>query len=264
MDIKIAENINVLGAFCGKRDVAQLTRKCLFEKYGFEQADVMVLFGGSILAGGDVLANAIAQKVAKKFLIVGGIGHTTETLQKRVQQEYPAIETDGLSEAQVFQQYLATVYGCKADFLETESTNCGNNITNLLALLKENHLSFHSIILCQDATMQNRMDAGMRKYASAGTVIINYASYCATVVNEAETGLSFTESIHGMWDMARYINLLMGEIPRLTDNENGYGPKGKQYIAHVTIPTSVNIAFESLKSIYGDQVREANPLYASK
>ena len=55
----------------------------------------------------------------------------------------------------------------------------------------------------------------------------------------------------------------MGEIPRLTDNATGYGPKGKNYIAHVEIPTEVRIVFEVLKQDYADLIRLANPLYAS-
>lgn len=46
---KIAENLNILGQFCGKRDVEELNQKNLHEKYGIEKVDVMVLFGGSIL-----------------------------------------------------------------------------------------------------------------------------------------------------------------------------------------------------------------------
>ena len=53
-------------------------------------------------------------------------------------------------------------------------------------------------------------------------------------------------------------------IPRLTDDENGYGPNGKNFIAHVDIPETVKIAFEELKFVYGDKTREANPLYSSK
>ena len=51
----IADNINTLGAFCGKRDIPELTPQHLYAAYGIEKADVMVLFGGSILCGGDVL-----------------------------------------------------------------------------------------------------------------------------------------------------------------------------------------------------------------
>ncbi|MEC1526056.1 hypothetical protein P9D43_29115 [Neobacillus niacini] len=70
--------------------------------------------------------------------------------------------------------------------------------------------------------------------------------------------------IWGMWDIKMYIFLLMGEIPRLLDDENGYGPNGKNYIAHVDIPVNVLKAFEELKVEYADLVRAANPLYASK
>lgn len=58
MNEKIAEAINILGFFCGKRDITELSTKCLKDKYGIEQVDVMVLFGGSILCGGDILAQA--------------------------------------------------------------------------------------------------------------------------------------------------------------------------------------------------------------
>ena len=42
-----------------------------------------------------------------------------------------------------------------------------------------------------------------------------------------------------MWDMERYVSLLMGETPRLTDDAAGYGPHGAGYIAHVDIPEEV-------------------------
>ena len=39
----------------------------LKNKYQLEQADVMVLFGGSIMCGGDVLATAMKNNVAKNM-----------------------------------------------------------------------------------------------------------------------------------------------------------------------------------------------------
>ena len=168
-----------------------------------------------------------------------------------------------MSEAEIFQKYIKHVYGCKADYLETKSTNCGNNITYLLDLLKENNISFKSIILSQDASMQRRMAAGLKKYVNNDVTIINYATYCASVISCGEE-LCYTENIHGMWMIERYVNLLMGEIPRLSDDTNGYGPNGKNYIAHVDIPEHVKIAFAELKMVFGSETREANPLYASK
>lgn len=260
---RIAEGINVLGKFCGMRDVEALTREGLRERYGFDRADVMVLFGGSILCGADVLAQAMEEGIARTYIIVGGEGHTTETLRQKVREECPQIVAEGRSEAEVFQQYLGAAYGKKADYLETESTNCGNNITYLLALLQRHAVACKSIILCQDASMQRRMDAGLRKYAPEDMKIINFAAYRAEVTSDAGR-LTYATQIHGMWEPDRYVNLLMGEIPRLTDGPEGYGPKGKGFIAHVDIPEEVTGAFEELKQIYKDAVREANPLYASK
>lgn len=168
-----------------------------------------------------------------------------------------------MPKAEVFNRYLDVKYGLKADYVETRSTNCGNNITYLIELLKQYGIVYRSIILCQDATMQRRMEAGMRKYSSDDVKIINFAAYKAEVTIR-NGQLAYIENIHGMWDTDRYVNLLMGEIPRLTDDADGYGPKGKDFIAHVEIPEEVQTAFEELKRIYGEDIREANPLFASQ
>lgn len=262
MPENIAKAINILGEFCGMRDVPELTSEHLARKFGIAQADVMVLFGGSILCGGDVLAQAMRNGVARKYVIVGGEGHTTEALRRKVHAAFPEIETTGLPEAQVFVKYLKFQHDLEPDFLECNSTNCGNNITYLLKLLADRHVPHASIIICQDASMQRRMDAGLRKYAARGTQIINYAAYAARVKAEAAS-LAYVHEIHGMWEMDRYISLLLGEIPRLTDDANGYGPKGKDFIAHVDIPPEVRAAFLELCGRYAGLVRKANPLYAS-
>ena len=76
--------------------------------------------------------------------------------------------------------------------------------------------------------------------------------------------LAYSSNIVGMWEMDRYVELLLGEIPRLSDRAEGYGPNGKNYIAHVDIPDEVQRAFETLVKSSGVNVREANPLYATK
>ena len=65
-----ADAINVLGQFCGMRDVERLDSAALLAKYSIPQADVFVLFGGSILEGGDLLAQAIKDRIAKVYVIV--------------------------------------------------------------------------------------------------------------------------------------------------------------------------------------------------
>ena len=75
-----ADAINILGQFCGMRDVECLNTKALMAKYSIPQADVFVLFGGSILEGGDLLAQAIKDRIAKVYVIVGK-EYTTSTLR---------------------------------------------------------------------------------------------------------------------------------------------------------------------------------------
>ncbi|MBR4465283.1 YdcF family protein [bacterium] len=232
----ISDAINTLSAFLGRRDIPKLTKEALRSAYGFSQADVMVLFGGSIIAGGDVLAQAIKNNIAKTYVIVGGVGHTTQALRDTVQKLYPDIPTEGKPEAEIFQAYLQYRYSLKADYLETKSTHCGNNITNLLKLLESNAVPCENIILCQDATMQLRMCATLRKYRPDFR-IINFASYRAQIT---------PDSIPGMWPIDRFVSLLLGEIKRLADTPEGYGPNGKNFLAHVDIPKKVEEACEDL------------------
>lgn len=254
---KSADCINILSRFCGRRDLPGVNPADLQKNFGIEQADVMVLFGGSIMCGGDVLASAMQAGAAKTYMIAGGEGHTTETLRHNMSSA--GIKTEGLKEAEIFAAYLKERYGLIPDLLECASTNCGNNVTYCLDLIK--NIPHGSIIVVQDATMQLRMDAGFRKHTNGKTRIINYAAYEATVVFDG-SALTYADSIRGMWDMERYISLLLGEIPRLRDDENGYGPKGKGFIAHTGIPPEVEEAYHYLKE--DRQARGANPVYASK
>jgi uncharacterized SAM-binding protein YcdF (DUF218 family) len=256
-----AQAVNILGEFCGPRDIPRLEKKALLARYGIEKADVFVLFGGAVLAGGDVLAEAVEADIARYYIIVGGEGHTTQTLRKKMQEALPGQRTEGLPEAVLFDRYLRMCTGRSADFLETRSTNCGNNITNLLSLLKEEGIECSSMILSQDASMQRRMAAGLAKYRSDITAI-NYAA-CRPVMEEKDGELVYKTEIRGMWEPMRYISLLLGEIERLSDTESGYGPRGKGFIAHVDIPDRVLEAFELLKGAFPDLARKADPRYGS-
>ena len=110
--------------------------------------------------------------------------------------------------------------------------------------------------------MQLSLSAVLRKYRPELT-IINYAAYQVHVL-EKDGQLAYDKEIPGMWPMDRYISLLMGEIPRLRDNKDGYGPLGKDYIAHVDLPAAVEEAFARLRKEYGGSVRQANPAYKSE
>lgn len=254
-------DLNVLARFLGQRDLPRLSRDGVAAASA--QVDVAVLFGGSILAGGEVLADAMRADVARAYIIVGGAGHTTETLRERARAVWPRIDVSpGATEAEIFDAYLREYHGLAADLLETRSTNCGNNITYLLELLESKGVAAESFLLMQDATMMRRMVAGLRLHRPDAAVLA-YATYAARVVADSG-GLSYEDEPLGMWDIERYRTLLMGEVPRLRDDASGYGPKGAGWIAHVDIPCDVEDAFARLRAAHPEAVRVANSAYASR
>ena len=264
MKSSIASDINLLAKFCGKKDIETLTPSSLKKTYGIEKVDVLVLFGGSILSGGDLFAKAIQNKIASQYVIVGGYGHTSAALFSQMETEIPGMSKNVSSEAELFNRYILEKYQIQADFLETQSTNCGNNVTFLLALLKQQNISIESILMIQDAAMQQRMDATLRKYAlNSNLIIINYPAYEAEITIKNDN-LVYSKNILGMWSIERYIQLLMGEIPRLRNDRDGYGPNGKDFIAPIEIPLEVLTAYDRLKIVFPDMNRTANPLYATK
>ncbi|EIY0006856.1 YdcF family protein, partial [Salmonella enterica] len=58
----------------------------------------------------------------------------------------------------------------------------------------------------------------------------------------------FTDAKEGIWTVARYLSLIAGELPRLRDDETGYGPRGKDFIIHVDIPRDVETAWQVLQA----------------
>jgi hypothetical protein len=49
------------------------------------------------------------------------------------------------------------------------------------------------------------------------------------------------------WDFQRFVSLVLGEIRRLHDDENGYGPRGANYIEHVDVPAEVLAAYRRVR-----------------
>jgi hypothetical protein len=41
----------------------------------------------------------------------------------------------------------------------------------------------------------------------------------------------------------------MGEIPRLRDDKDGYGPQGRGFIAHVDVPGHIEAAWSRLQVV---------------
>ncbi len=241
---RTVDSINTLVRFCARRDVPALTREAVESAAG-AIADVAILFGGTILTGADVFADAMREKVACHYMIVGGQGHTTDTLRCSLRELMGWDDVESSSESALFDRYLRERYGLTVDLLEQNSTNCGSNARNAVALLRARRLANDRLILVQDATMQQRMDAAFRLYMNPATQLVNYASH-QTTVTLTDGLLTYASPPAGIWPIDRYVSMLMGEVPRLTDNAGGYGPAGRGYIAHVDVPPEVRRAFRYL------------------
>lgn len=142
--------------------------------------------------------------------------------------------------------------------LETESTNCGENAQFALQAIVKHGLTIERIILVQDATMQRRSAASFaRVWQDAGRDlrIANYPTFTPVVsVHDGKLSFASDEGNAG-WPIERFISLLLGEIPRLRDDERGYGPRGRGFIVHVAVPDEVLGAQERLATAFPDLMR---------
>ena len=255
----LVAEINTLVDFCARRDVPVLSRDAAEQAAG-GRIDVAILFGGSILAGGDVFARAVTDGVAERYLIVGGQGHSTGALREAMRHHLGWDDISGRTEASLFDRYLRERHGIATDLLEHDSTNCGSNVRNALALLDARNVPRRRIVLIQDGTMQRRMDAGFRLFAPDAR-IVNYAAH-RTPIELIDGELGFRTPPLGMWAPGRYVSMLMGEIPRLTDDHNGYGPAGRGFIAHVDVPVEVGRAYRAIADAGVGTARAADPRWA--
>ncbi|WP_249998980.1 YdcF family protein [Actinoplanes sp. M2I2] len=232
----VVEHINTLVDFCALRDADALTR----------EVDVAILFGGSILAGGDVFARVVASGRARRSMIVGGQGHSSDVLREAARRSLGWDDAGELSEAALFERYLLQRYDLSVDRLEHESTNCGSNVRNSLAVLAAAGFPHERVLIIQDGSMQRRMDAGFRLLAPE-VEVVNFAAH-RTHLELVDGELGYLSPPAGMWPPDRYLSLLMGEIPRLTDGPEGYGPSGRGFIAHVDVPAEVSRAWSALRA----------------
>lgn len=193
------------------------------------RVDLMLLFGGSMPTTWQVAAEAVHAGEVGRLMLVGGRGHTTDALFAALGHD-PA-EAAALTEAEVMATWLREAHGITDVVLETASTNCGNNVTLAEHVAAEHGLRPRTVALVQDPTMQRRMDARFRRaWSLGGAVAVNRPG------PDSRTA----------WPWHRWVALVMGEVPRLRDDEAGYGPRGRGFIAHVDVPAEVQAAYDAL------------------
>jgi len=196
--------------------------------------DLICLAGNGVLACVDHAAS-LARQHGGLLLITGGIGHSTQPLMVALAARLNCAPSTlaGLSEAELVARLIAADALVSPDqiILETRSTNTGENATFARDTLDELGLTPHHIELIQDPLLQRRTEATFRHvWQDTQTRFFSSPPFVPRL-GDTQTAESWTEE--------RYLSLLLGEIPRLHDNAEGYGPKGAGFIGHVEIPQDI-------------------------
>ena len=200
-----------------------------------DRVDVMLLFGGSLPDAWDAAATAVHAGSVGTLVLVGGEGHTTDVLRDLLGDD------SGSAEADLMAAYLRREHGIEDALLERRSSNCGENVVLARDLVSAAGLAPASVALVQDPTMQRRMDAVFRLVWPD-----------AVAVNRPGPRRG-----RFAWPHERWLALLMGEVPRLRDDTDGYGPRGRGFQAHVDVPREVEAAYAALLAGHPDWGRPA-------
>lgn len=266
-----ASDINLIARFLAHEQIQDLSQAV--------PTDCIVLCGSAILHCTESVFSVLEKNpnLARTLVICGGIGHSTKHLYSAVAQNprYAALlpEIRHLPESRVLNTIFERFYdrasiaraGCTI-LIEDQSTNCGANAMETRKILEAHSVPTPaSCIIVQDPTMSRRTLAAFRKTYGDISPPPTFMA-CPTFVPEVEMlegkfGYVTARGLDsgGLWEMGRFCDLVVGEIPRLRDDPQGYGPKGKGFIVHVEIPGEVEEAWTRLASgMAGGRVRLAS------
>lgn len=254
--VQDALDFNTLAEFLARRDVPCLDAAALQKILGAPQAEMVLLFGGSLPEGCRLAGQLWQAGLARKVMTIGGVGHTTAAFLERFESALPAGHS--ATEGECMKEYLQSAFGIPDEDLlvENASTNCGENVRFALRILQEQDALPATAIVLHDSTMQRRIGATLDRWWPKDTThFVHFAAYRARL-EAGENGLTFAPNrIWGLWQPEHYMSLLLSEIPRLRDDEQGYGPNGRDFIAHVDVPEEVEAAWQRLARRYDHLLR---------
>lgn len=213
--------------------------------------ELIILAGNAVIPTIDA-ACQLAANSELPLLITGGIGHSTTFLYAAIAKHprYNVIPTTGRAEAAIISDIATQFWKVPAEkvLVEEKSSNCGENARFTFDLMQTLQITPASAIIIQDPTMQRRTLATFERVWQDETHQPRWRSWpgIVPVLVSHETGTTFSLNEKGLWPVERYISLALGEIPRIRDDAQGYGPKGRDFISHVDIPAAVINAWEFL------------------
>lgn len=216
-----------------------------------ETYDLAILAGNSLPYLIDELFMLYQTKKVKQIMVTGGVGHATKFLKTNLKNI--GFELRAESEAEICQVYLDKKYGLpkNALILETHSTNSGENAIFSLNKVKEFQLKPEKILLLQDPVLQRRTKATFCKnWQETNVRFTNFVPILPQLFSIGRKLVFSDNRLNDLWTKEYFVSLVLGELFRLRNDKNGYGPQGLQYIDEVIIPVEVKEAYERLDKKY--------------
>lgn len=240
---ELIDAANTLGEWLAQDDSAALADA--------KDIGLVVLAGNAAMPAIDAACREAAARDVP-LLISGGIGHSTPFLYAAVARHprYNLLPTTGRSEAAILADIAGRFWNIPADKLlvEDKSTNCGENAAFTRDRMHALRLLPRQAILVQDPTMQRRTAATFARVWRGDEPQVEWFNVPGIVptltVTPRETRFTAGE---GLWPVDRYLSLIVGEIPRLRNDKDGYGPNGRGFIEAVDIPGHVLAAWQILR-----------------
>lgn len=214
--------------------------------------DLVILAGNAVIPTIEAACKLAAER-GVTLIVSGGIGHSTTFLYAAIAKHprYNRLPTTGRAEAAILADIAREFWNIPAEHIaiEDQSTNCGENARFSWALMKQRGLTGARVVVVQDPTMQRRTMATFARVCRDEAVSPAWVSHpgMTPVLKNGEDGLVFAEAGEGLWPVERYLSLVLGELPRLRDDINGYGPAGRDFIVHVDVPAEVEAAWQILR-----------------
>jgi uncharacterized SAM-binding protein YcdF (DUF218 family) len=249
------------------RDVNLISAYLALDDFGGGGPGPEVLSGLSAIAllGNQVIATLAAactlalRSPRAMLLLSGGAGHSTQLLYDNLRlSSYGGLLAEGLvretmAEAEMYAALAQAAFQIPANriLVEKRSRNSAENARYSLQMLKDARRRGPVLVL-QDPTMQRRSmvtwaceaeNAGWDGRALSHAVFVPQVEPGPDGLPRFRAGQA-----EGTWTMDRFLALVLGEIRRLRDDGDGYGPKGQNFLPHVEIPEPVIESYERLSA----------------
>ncbi len=212
--------------------------------------DAIVLLGNQVVETLATACTLLDRARAAILLLSGGAGHSTPLLYQNLRNSrfgelvQQGLIQDSMAEAEMYAVVAQEAFAIPAGSIriENRSRNSAENARYSLEILQHRGLDGPVLIL-QDPTMQRRSILTWTReadLAGSDARTLSHAVFVPKVVPGPEDALRLAEDqAEGTWTLERFLGLILGEIERLYDDENGYGPRGKDFLPHVDIPEAV-------------------------